>query len=298
MRNLDKAWTRQGRRPVDGWQARNRLARNDPPQQEQQISPPPPLPSRHRTAAGTAGRRRRGKAQALVETLQKRLRQRSERRGSAGKRRTKRKAALALSAGVIGLGSAAMSLPPPMPAQAAPALKLQVEKRKRARFLSASEALLEAMIEEEGARRTVYRDVAGYPTVGVGHLVTPEDGLEVGDRISSDQVIDFLEQDIATAERAVVRLVGDLPLFQNEFDALVDLVFNVGEGNVSAERSPRLNAAIAAADYDAIARELDYHYARGRVAKGLVYRSERRTNIFMDASYENPRETAGESSVA
>ena len=186
-------------------------------------------------------------------------------------------------------------MPPPQPP---PGMSVAVEKRKRARFLKASPELLEAMIEEEGARDTVYRDVAGYPTVGVGHLVRPEDGLNVGDRISKNQVIDFLEQDIAIAERAVARLAGDLPLLQNEFDALVDLVFNVGEGNVSVERSPQLNEAIAAADYDAIAQELDYHHARGRIAKGLVYRSERRANIFLDASYENPRETAGGSSVA
>lgn len=212
---------------------------------------------------------------------------------------SKRKAALALSAGVMGLGTAAMPMPPPTPAsQSAPAVAVTAEKRKRAHLLKASPELLEAMIEEEGARQRVYRDVAGYPTVGVGHLVTPEDGLRVGDRISQDEVLDFLEQDIAIAERAVARLVGDLPLLQNEFDALVDLVFNVGEGNVSAERSPRLNAAIAAADYDGIAEELGYHHARGRIAKGLVYRSERRANIFMDASYENPRETAGGRAVA
>lgn len=207
----------------------------------------------------------------------------------------KRKAALALSAGVMGLGTAAMPVPPPMPMHGPPAMTMPIDKRKRARLLRASPALLEAMIQEEGARQTVYRDVAGYPTVGVGHLVRPEDGLKVGDRISEDQVIDFLQQDIAIAERAVARLVGDLPLLQHEFDALVDLVFNVGEGNVSAERSPRLNAAIAAADYDGIAQELGYHYARGRIAKGLVYRSERRANIFMDASYEDPREGGGSS---
>jgi GH24 family phage-related lysozyme (muramidase) len=216
--------------------------------------------------------------------------------GGSGKRMSKRKAALALSAGVMGLGTAAMPMPQPTAAQFP--TTISVEKRKRAPFLKASPELLEAMIEEEGARQTVYRDVAGYPTVGVGHLVTPEDGLRVGDRISKDKVLDFLERDIAIAERAVARLVSDLPLLQNEFDALVDLVFNVGEGNVSAERSPRLNMAIAAADYDAIAEELGYHHARGRIANGLIHRSERRANIFMDASYEDPRETAGASSVA
>jgi GH24 family phage-related lysozyme (muramidase) len=167
------------------------------------------------------------------------------------------------------------------------------DRRRPAALLRASDQLLEAMIQEEGARRTVYRDVAGYPTVGVGHLVRPADDLRVGDRISRDQVLDFLENDVADAEQAVRRLVGDLPLSQNEYDALVDLAFNVGEGNLSAERSPGLNAAIVARDYDAIASELDYRHAAGQVARGLVYRSERRANIFLDASYDDPRLNAG-----
>jgi GH24 family phage-related lysozyme (muramidase) len=184
----------------------------------------------------------------------------------------------------MAFGTAAMPAP-----QALPSVSKEFDPRRPAALLQASDELLEAMIQEEGARRTVYRDVAGYPTVGVGHLVTPADGLQVGDRISRDQVLDFLEQDIAEAQHAVTRLVGDLPLSQNEYDALVDLAFNVGEGNLSAERSPGLNAAIAARDYDAIASELDYHHAAGFMARGLVYRSERRANIFLDASYADPR---------
>jgi GH24 family phage-related lysozyme (muramidase) len=184
----------------------------------------------------------------------------------------------------MGFGTAAMPAPRPLPP-----LAKKIERRRPAALLSASDKLLSAMIQEEGARRTVYRDVAGYPTVGVGHLVTPIDGLQVGDRVSHDQVLDFLERDVAEAEQAVTRLVGDLPLTQNEYDALVDLAFNVGEGNLSAERSPGLNAAIAARDYDAIASELDYHHAAGHMARGLVYRSERRANIFLDASYADPR---------
>jgi GH24 family phage-related lysozyme (muramidase) len=216
-------------------------------------------------------------------------RDRGERPGIRARRR---KAALALSAGVMGLGTAAMPAPKPAP----PILK-KSERRRPAAMLRASPDLLEAMIEEEGARRTVYRDVAGYPTVGVGHLVTPADHLGVGERISRDQVLDFLERDNAEAQQAVRRLVGDLLLSQNEYDALVDLAFNVGEGNLSAERSPGLNAAIAARDYDAIAAELDYHHAAGQLARGLVYRSARRENIFLDASYDDPRE-GGEAPVS
>jgi GH24 family phage-related lysozyme (muramidase) len=219
--------------------------------------------------------------------MKQRRSERLERRNSGHARKHRRKAAWALSASVMGLGTAAMpapKLPPRVESLNA------FERRKPATLLSPSDELLQSMIEEEGAHRTVYRDVAGYPTVGVGHLVTPADHLQVGDRISRDQVLDYLDRDLAQAQQAVRRMVGDMPLYQNEYDALVDLAFNVGEGNLSPERSPDLNAAIAARDYDAIAAQLDYHHAAGRIARGLVYRSERRENIFTDASYADPRD--------
>ena len=158
--------------------------------------------------------------------------------------------------------------------------------------LRTSQQLREALVQEEGVRDVVYRDVAGYPTVGVGHLVTLADGLKVGDRVSYDRILDFLDDDLAEAEAAVIRVAGGLPLFQHEFDALVDLVYNVGEGNLSARESPRLARAIGAHDYDAIAQELEYRFAGGQMARGLAYRSERRTRMFMNASYGDPREAA------
>jgi GH24 family phage-related lysozyme (muramidase) len=203
----------------------------------------------------------------------------------------KRKAALALSAGVMGMSAAAMGAVSSEPAVAA----VQVDNpltRLPARDLHASEELKRALVEEEGVRDVVYRDVAGYPTVGCGHLVTPADGLKVGDRVSYDKILDFLEDDLKEAEAAVSRIAGDLPLFQHEYDALVDLVYNVGEGALSTRKSPRLMAAIAAGDYEGMARELQYRYAGGQMARGLAYRSDRRTRMFMNASYANPREVA------
>ncbi|WP_261388523.1 lysozyme [Qipengyuania gaetbuli] len=162
--------------------------------------------------------------------------------------------------------------------------------RLPAALLKASDAFKQALIEEEGVRYTVYRDVAGYPTVGVGHLVTPGDNLRVGDRIDEDRVLALLDRDLRIAEQGVRKLVGTLPLYQHEFDALLDLVYNVGLGNVSQSESPRLNEAIRAGDYEAIAAELEYTHAAGQIARGLEFRSERRAQIFMDASYDDPRE--------
>ena len=70
----------------------------------------------------------------------------------------------------------------------------------------------------------------------------------------------------------------------------LDLVYNVGLGNVSENESPRLNTAIESRDYEAIAAELDYTHAGGKFARGLQFRSERRAKIFMKGRYGNPRQ--------
>lgn len=204
----------------------------------------------------------------------------------------RKRAALALTSAAVGFGTAGM-VPPGQ--NVFPAVDMTIgapenpDGRVAANRLRASEELREAMIEEEGVRERVYRDVAGYLTVGIGHLVRPSDGLSLGERVSRDRILDLFDEDIALAEAAAARLAGDTPLFQHEFDALVDLVYNVGEGNVSPEQSPRLNAALADGDYPAIADELDYTTAKGRVAQGLVYRSIRRANIFLSGEYSDPR---------
>lgn len=212
-----------------------------------------------------------------------------ETRGAALRRRMqKRKAALAISAGVLGMSTAATGAISTEPANAAVRVDTPLV-RLPASHLHASEELKRALVEEEGVRDTVYRDIAGYATVGCGHLVSNGDGLRVGDRVSYDKILDFLDGDLHEAEATVARVAGDLPLYQHEYDALVDLVYNVGPGALTAQKSPRLMTALAAGNYDAIAAELQYRYAAGKMARGLGYRSDRRTRMFMNASYSDPR---------
>ena len=223
----------------------------------------------------------------MVREFIRLLRRKSKAAGNS--RIGKRKAALAMSAAVMGMSTAAVDPDRYQEPTSAMAFLDATQMRIDARHISVSEAMKEALAEEEGVRLTVYRDVAGYPTVGVGHLVTAEDGLKVGDTITYERALELLEKDLVTAEEGVKRLVGDLPLYQHEFDALADLVYNVGEGNVSHNQSPMLNKAIMRGDYNGIAQELDYRHAAGSVAKGLIYRSERRASIFMEAAYDDPR---------
>src|SRR4051812_15596346 len=86
-----------------------------------------------------------------------------------------------------------------------------------------------AIEAREGIRLTVYRDSKGLPTVGVGHLITPKDGLKVGDKITQEQCDTFLDSDLQACEDTINAKVK-CDLLPNEFDALVSFVFNIGTG--------------------------------------------------------------------
>lgn len=134
----------------------------------------------------------------------------------------------------------------------------------------------------EGERLRVYRDVAGLPTVGVGHLVRKSDDLAVGDTITKEQSEAFLAEDIKTFEESVNQIVK-VPLTQNEFDAVVSLCYNIGRGALASSRSLRLlNAGNKARFADAI---LSFNKARVkgqlRVVQGLVNRREAERKVFL-----------------
>lgn len=58
-------------------------------------------------------------------------------------------------------------------------------------------SILDAILRrEEGKRLTVYKDTLGFLTVGIGHKVTPEDDLAVGDRITDLEAEDLFADDI------------------------------------------------------------------------------------------------------
>lgn len=85
-----------------------------------------------------------------------------------------------------------------------------------------------AIRQREGCILHAYQDSVGVWTIGVGHtgrmsppLVHPE---MVINTIQADQ---FLSADLGPTETVVNQCVS-VPLTQNEFDALVSLVFNIG----------------------------------------------------------------------
>jgi lysozyme len=76
----------------------------------------------------------------------------------------------------------------------------------------------------EGLRLSAYLCPAKKWTIGYGHTRTAKPGM----KITADEAKALLDGDLAWATAAVNRLAR-VPLNQNQFDALVSLVYNIGE---------------------------------------------------------------------
>lgn len=81
--------------------------------------------------------------------------------------------------------------------------------------------------QREGCRLVVYDDGAGNLTAGIGHRLLPGSKLKAGDAITPSQRDTWFVADCSVAANAVNVLV-DVPLNQDQFDALVSFVFNIG----------------------------------------------------------------------
>jgi lysozyme len=118
----------------------------------------------------------------------------------------------------------------------------------------------------EGCKLVPYQDIRGVWTDGYGntHNVTP-----FGPAISPEQARGDLLRNVQSAVDAVNYYVN-VPLTQGEFDALVDFVFNDGQGAFAGSTLLRdLNAG----NYAAAASQFElWDHAAGVVVAGLLRR--------------------------
>ena len=125
----------------------------------------------------------------------------------------------------------------------------------------------------EGLRTTAYQDSAGVWTIGYGHTA----GVTPGMTCTQGQAEAWLLEDIQWA-CSVVNSEVKVPLTQNEFNALVDFVFNVGSGNFAGSTLLRLlNQGL----YAQAAEQFQlWDLAGGQVVAGLLRRRIAEENEF------------------
>jgi lysozyme len=96
--------------------------------------------------------------------------------------------------------------------------------------MKTSQVGIDFIKEFEGCELTSYVCSAGKRTIGVGHVIRPTDVIP--DTITEAEADALLAHDLERFEIAVLQAV-EVPMEQNEFDALVSLSFNIGTGAFS-----------------------------------------------------------------
>lgn len=135
---------------------------------------------------------------------------------------------------------------------------------------------LDFIKRQEGFVDHVYDDGFGTLHIGYGHRIRPGETFPA--KITPDEGLALLAQDTQAAQNKVNSSVK-VPLSQQQFDALVSLVFNWGEGNW--QKSSHLKY-LNAGDYERTAQRISEHpiTSRGRVSTALVNRRRQEAAIF------------------
>lgn len=151
------------------------------------------------------------------------------------------------------------------------------------KIMDLSTAGLDKLKKEEGFSPVPYRDAQGF-SIGYGHYILPHE-KDTLKNVTEEQARELLHKDTAIAANAVKRLVK-VPLTQNQFDALVSFVYNVGVGAFSKSNLLRqLNSKnyAAAAQQFPVWNKMTTPGGEKVVIAALVKRRAHEQELFMSA---------------
>jgi lysozyme len=131
----------------------------------------------------------------------------------------------------------------------------------------------------EALRLKRYLDPNDGWTIGWGHLIKKEESIP--STITKETADKILTSDLAYTE-GYINQIG-LQLTQNQFDALVSFVFNIG---TRAFRRSTLYKLLLQGSYREAAKQFKrWRYDNGKVVEGLLKRRVQETNIFTQGFY-------------
>jgi len=125
----------------------------------------------------------------------------------------------------------------------------------------------------EGCELDAYKCAAGVWTIGYGSTK----GVKEGDTMKQEDADNLLLHEMEEYEGYVNDLV-EVDLKQNQFDALVSWVFNLGPANLKAST---LLKVLNAKDYEGVPAQIKrWNKAGGKVLQGLIRRREAESLLF------------------
>tara|TARA_B100001778_G_scaffold308402_1_gene289136 strand:- start:682 stop:1107 length:426 start_codon:yes stop_codon:yes gene_type:complete len=125
----------------------------------------------------------------------------------------------------------------------------------------------------EGCELYAYKCPAGVWTIGYGHTK----GVEPGMQITDEDAHNMLVEELVEYESYINKLVT-VGLNQNQFDAMVSWVYNLGSANLQAST---LLKVLNAGQYGEVpAQMLRWNKAGGKVLEGLTRRRQAEADLF------------------
>jgi lysozyme len=135
--------------------------------------------------------------------------------------------------------------------------------------LTLSAAALIGIAVHEGYRESAYIPVAGdVPTIGFGDT----HNVKIGDKTDPIRALIKLSQHTESFQKDLKRCIGDVPMYQHEWDAIVSWSYNIGTG---AACKSTLVKNLKMRDYSAACKELlKWNKFNGKELKGLTARRQ------------------------
>ena len=134
----------------------------------------------------------------------------------------------------------------------------------------------EFLYRVEGSSPVVYYDVAGHASIGVGHMLVA--GESFTRPLTPDEIEALLRQDAKRFAKAVDRQVN-VPIMQNQFDALTSFTFNLGE---HALANSTLLRFVNGGEEGLVPGEFPrWCHAGGKVNTGLLRRRQQEAEMYV-----------------
>ena len=131
----------------------------------------------------------------------------------------------------------------------------------------------------EGLVLKAYKCPAGVWTIGYGHTKD----VQPGDEWSESNADHMLEVEMEEYEGYIHDSVT-APINQDQFDALVSWVYNLGGGNLNASTMLKV---LNAGQYEEVpAQMMRWNKAGGKVLEGLTRRRQAEANLFMGKEWK------------
>jgi lysozyme len=92
-----------------------------------------------------------------------------------------------------------------------------------------SNNFIKSIIASEGLELNAYRDSKGIPTIGIGTIAYPDGNkVKMGDKCTEEQAYFYLNNYVETMVIAINKLIKNVDINQNQFDAICSLTYNIG----------------------------------------------------------------------